>query len=75
MFSLKIIGLMWVNELNLNFWGIWVEMVFLAVSQISGSVVLSSRGDCAFTTKAEVAQSGGAAALIVINDQEGQNFI
>ncbi|XP_044499210.1 signal peptide peptidase-like 2 isoform X1 [Mangifera indica] len=39
-------------------------------SKISGSVVLSSRGDCAFTTKAEVAQSGGAAALIVINDQE-----
>ncbi|KAA8527324.1 hypothetical protein F0562_034579 [Nyssa sinensis] len=39
-------------------------------SKLSGSVVLSPRGDCAFTTKAEVAQSGGAAALLVINDKE-----
>uniref|UniRef100_A0A5B6Z4Q0 PA domain-containing protein n=1 Tax=Davidia involucrata TaxID=16924 RepID=A0A5B6Z4Q0_DAVIN len=41
-----------------------------ASSKLSGSVVLSPRGDCAFVTKAEVAQSGGAAGLLVINDKE-----
>ncbi|EOY04904.1 Signal peptide peptidase family protein, expressed isoform 1 [Theobroma cacao] len=39
-------------------------------SELSGSVALSTRGDCDFTTKAKVAQSGGAAALLVINDKE-----
>ncbi|KAE8022781.1 hypothetical protein FH972_008555 [Carpinus fangiana] len=39
-------------------------------SKLSGSIVLSVRGDCDFTTKAEVAQSEGAAALVVINDKE-----
>ncbi|XP_059653340.1 signal peptide peptidase-like 2 [Cornus florida] len=39
-------------------------------SKLSSSVVLSPRGDCDFTTKAEVAQSGGAAGLLVINDEE-----
>ncbi|OMP03823.1 hypothetical protein COLO4_10186 [Corchorus olitorius] len=39
-------------------------------SKLSGSVALSTRGDCDFTTKAKVAQSGGAAALLVINDKE-----
>ncbi|KAJ0092119.1 hypothetical protein Patl1_26230 [Pistacia atlantica] len=39
-------------------------------SKLSGSVALSIRGDCSFTTKAEVAESGGAAALVVINDKE-----
>ncbi|GMY32220.1 signal peptide peptidase-like 5 [Fagus crenata] len=39
-------------------------------SKLSGSIVLSIRGGCDFTKKAEVAQSGGAAALVVINDQE-----
>uniref|UniRef100_A0A5B6Z4P2 PA domain-containing protein n=1 Tax=Davidia involucrata TaxID=16924 RepID=A0A5B6Z4P2_DAVIN len=39
-------------------------------SKLSGSVVLSQRGDCGFTTKAEVAQSGRAAGLLVINDKE-----
>jgi len=32
---------------------------------------MAVRGDCDFTTKAKVAQSGGAAALLVINDTEG----
>ncbi|KAJ4723033.1 Signal peptide peptidase-like [Melia azedarach] len=41
-----------------------------ASSKLSGSIALSVRGDCAFTTKAEVAQSAGAAALVVINDEE-----
>lgn len=35
---------------------------------------MSIRGGCDFTKKAEVAQSGGAAALVVINDQEGCNL-
>ncbi|KAJ7979097.1 Signal peptide peptidase-like [Quillaja saponaria] len=39
-------------------------------SKLSGSVVLSIRGDCDFTVKADIAQAGGAAALLVINDQE-----
>ncbi|XP_039016424.1 signal peptide peptidase-like 3 [Hibiscus syriacus] len=39
-------------------------------SKLSGSVALSIRGDCDFVTKAKVAQSGGAAALLVINDNE-----
>ncbi|GMI78686.1 ARABIDOPSIS THALIANA SIGNAL PEPTIDE PEPTIDASE-LIKE 3, SIGNAL PEPTIDE PEPTIDASE-LIKE 3 [Hibiscus trionum] len=39
-------------------------------SKLSGSVALAVRGDCDFVTKAKVAQSGGAAALLVINDNE-----
>ncbi|GAV82895.1 PA domain-containing protein/Peptidase_A22B domain-containing protein [Cephalotus follicularis] len=39
-------------------------------SKLSGAIALSARGDCAFTTKAQVAQSEGAAALLVINDKE-----
>ncbi|KAJ7008652.1 hypothetical protein NC653_007343 [Populus alba x Populus x berolinensis] len=37
---------------------------------LSGSIAMAVRGGCDFTTKAEVAQSGGAAALLVINDKE-----
>ncbi|KAF4386406.1 hypothetical protein G4B88_020226 [Cannabis sativa] len=39
-------------------------------SKLSGRIALSIRGDCDFTAKAEVAQEGGAAALLVINDKE-----
>ncbi|XVE84535.1 hypothetical protein DITRI_Ditri17bG0021000 [Diplodiscus trichospermus] len=39
-------------------------------SKLSGAVALSTRGDCDFVTKAKVAQSGGAAALLVINGKE-----
>ncbi|KAI8005727.1 Signal peptide peptidase-like 3 [Camellia lanceoleosa] len=39
-------------------------------SKLSGSIALSPRGDCDFMTKAEVAQSGGAAELLVIHDKE-----
>ncbi|KAJ6880314.1 hypothetical protein NC652_033600 [Populus alba x Populus x berolinensis] len=39
-------------------------------SKLSGSVAMAVRGDCDFTTKAKVAQSGGAAALLVINNKE-----
>ncbi|KAL5542920.1 hypothetical protein UlMin_010630 [Ulmus minor] len=39
-------------------------------SKLSGKIALSIRGECDFTTKAEVAQAGGAAALLVINDKE-----
>ncbi|GFY81504.1 hypothetical protein Acr_01g0013130 [Actinidia rufa] len=38
--------------------------------RLSGSIALSTRGDCDFMTKAEVGQSGGAAVLLVINDSE-----
>ncbi|XP_010678200.1 signal peptide peptidase-like 3 isoform X2 [Beta vulgaris subsp. vulgaris] len=39
-------------------------------SKVSQSVALSTRGDCEYTTKGKVAQSGGAAALIVMNNIE-----
>ncbi|KAM7274866.1 hypothetical protein ACFE04_016732 [Oxalis oulophora] len=39
-------------------------------SQVNGSVALCTRGDCDFMKKAEIAQAGGAAALLIINDQE-----
>lgn len=39
--------------------------------QLSGMVALSIRGECDFTAKAEIAQAGGAAALLVINNEEG----
>lgn len=39
-------------------------------SKLSGSAALSMRGECGFSTKAQVAQQGGAAALLVINDKE-----
>lgn len=39
-------------------------------SKLSGSIAMSIRGDCAFTVKAEVAQDGGAEALLVMNDKE-----
>ncbi|WZZ77336.1 hypothetical protein YC2023_097908 [Brassica napus] len=39
-------------------------------SKLSGSIALSVRGECTFTAKAQVAQAGGAAALVLINDKE-----
>ncbi|WOL00946.1 signal peptide peptidase-like 2 [Canna indica] len=39
-------------------------------SMVTSSVALAKRGDCTFTTKAKVAQLGGAAGLLVINDDE-----
>ncbi|KAI8538173.1 hypothetical protein RHMOL_Rhmol09G0081500 [Rhododendron molle] len=39
-------------------------------SKLSGFIALSIRGDCDFMTKAEFAESGGAAGLLVINDGE-----
>ncbi|OVA01645.1 Protease-associated domain [Macleaya cordata] len=39
-------------------------------SKLSNSIALSARGDCEFMHKAQVAQLGGAAGLLVINDGE-----
>lgn len=39
--------------------------------QLSGLLALAGRGDCAFTTKGNVAQAAGALALLVMNDDEG----
>ncbi|OAY63211.1 Signal peptide peptidase-like 2 [Ananas comosus] len=39
-------------------------------SKLTSSVALAQRGDCTFTDKAKVAQSGGAAGLLVINEDE-----
>ncbi|XP_015887060.2 signal peptide peptidase-like 5 [Ziziphus jujuba] len=41
-----------------------------STTQLSRSVALSVRGDCDFTVKAQNAESGGALALMVINDKE-----
>ncbi|KAL6838693.1 hypothetical protein ACP4OV_031407 [Aristida adscensionis] len=39
-------------------------------SKLTNSVALATRGECAFTAKAKIAQDGGAAGLLVINDNE-----
>ena len=44
------------------------------VSGAAGAVVLATRGDCVFTTKAQAAATSGAAALIVANDGDGGYF-
>ncbi|XP_020210393.1 signal peptide peptidase-like 5 [Cajanus cajan] len=41
-----------------------------STAKFSGSVVLCVRGTCDFTTKASIAQSGGAAAALMINDAD-----
>lgn len=48
-----------------------MQIIFFLVLQLSGFIALSIRGDCDFMTKAEFAESGGAAGLVVINDGEG----
>jgi signal peptide peptidase-like protein 2B len=39
--------------------------------QLTNSVALATRGECAFTAKAKNAQAGHAVGLLVINDNEG----
>ncbi|XP_065865703.1 signal peptide peptidase-like 2 [Euphorbia lathyris] len=39
-------------------------------SKLSGSVAICVRGECSFSEKAQVAQSGGAKAMLLINDAE-----
>ncbi|XP_050374604.1 signal peptide peptidase-like 5 [Argentina anserina] len=41
-----------------------------SLSKLSGAIALSMRGDCDFSTKAQVAQAGGAKALLVINNEQ-----
>ncbi|KAF8016597.1 hypothetical protein BT93_H1961 [Corymbia citriodora subsp. variegata] len=41
-----------------------------STAEIKGSLALSTRGDCDFITKAEIAQVEGAAGLLIINDDE-----
>jgi len=41
----------------------------------SGMVAVVRRGDCMFEHKARVAERKGAAAVVVVNSQYGQNFI
>ncbi|KAL1806216.1 hypothetical protein ACET3Z_029284 [Daucus carota] len=38
-------------------------------SELSGSIAVCQRGVCDFSTKAEVAQSGGASGMLVINSE------
>ncbi|PHT98165.1 Signal peptide peptidase-like 3 [Capsicum chinense] len=38
--------------------------------KLSGSIALALRGQCDFLTKAAVAQAGGAAGIVLINNQE-----
>lgn len=56
------------------FLNVWVDMVPFALLQLSGSIALSVRGECDFSTKAQIAESAGAIALLVINDKEGCNI-
>ncbi|CAL9202974.1 signal peptide peptidase-like 2 [Musa acuminata AAA Group] len=39
-------------------------------SKLSNSFVVAERGNCTYATKAEIAESSGAAGLMVINDDE-----
>nr|XP_004497418.1 signal peptide peptidase-like 5 isoform X1 [Cicer arietinum] len=41
----------------------------LSTSKLSGSAAVCVRGNCDYTTKAAFAQSGGATAVVMINDQ------
>ncbi|KAI5402101.1 Signal peptide peptidase-like 3 [Lathyrus oleraceus] len=41
----------------------------LSTSKVSGSVAVCVRGNCDYATKATIAQSGGATAVLMINDQ------
>nr|CAB3489764.1 unnamed protein product [Digitaria exilis] len=41
-------------------------------SKLRNFVALATRGECAFTTKAKIAQASGAVGLLVINDNEGR---
>ncbi|XP_047319988.1 signal peptide peptidase-like 3 [Impatiens glandulifera] len=43
-----------------------------SLSKISGGIALSARGDCEFAAKAEIAQSAGAAGLLVVNTAEAR---
>lgn len=45
--------------------------VFIPILQLSGSVALCVRGVCDFATKASFAESGGATAVLMINDADG----
>ncbi|KAF0895485.1 hypothetical protein E2562_013581 [Oryza meyeriana var. granulata] len=39
-------------------------------SKLTNYIAIAQRGECAFTAKAKIAQAGGAAGLLVINDNE-----
>lgn len=39
--------------------------------QLTNYIAIAQRGECAFTAKAKIAQTGGAVGLLVINDNEG----
>ncbi|CAI9117346.1 OLC1v1018722C1 [Oldenlandia corymbosa var. corymbosa] len=38
--------------------------------KVQGTILVAQRGECDFTTKAQVAQAGGAAGLLIVNDGE-----
>ncbi|KAL2323808.1 hypothetical protein Fmac_022866 [Flemingia macrophylla] len=47
-----------------------VDCCSASTAKLSGSVALCVRGTCDFTTKASIAQSGGATAALMINDAD-----
>jgi subtilisin family serine protease len=48
----------------------------LPPNSVPGAILLVSRGDCAFVTKAANAQIGGAAGLVLVDNRPGEaNFI
>lgn len=51
------------------------EYSFHTALQLSGSIAVCPRGTCEFSVKAEVAESAGAAALLLINDNPGYNLV
>uniref|UniRef100_A0A0E0J1E8 PA domain-containing protein n=1 Tax=Oryza nivara TaxID=4536 RepID=A0A0E0J1E8_ORYNI len=41
-----------------------------STSKLTNYIAIAQRGECAFTAKAKIAQTGGAVGLLVINDNE-----
>lgn len=68
MFVMSLLSIYSFSFLYINF----VEEILVFLLQLSDSIVVVKRGDCTYATKARIAESSGAAGLLVINDDEGK---
>lgn len=51
------------------------NLVIFVLWQLTGDVIMVSRGHCKFTTKANIAQAAGASAVLIINNQRGKQHM
>lgn len=49
----------------------YIFFYFACCLQVSNLIVIAKRGNCNYADKAKFVESSGAAALLVINDDEG----